>query len=441
MKLSSRTAVSAAVAAGALLLLGLFIGCEERYDEDLRYGVRTDPLVLDHFTENPSAFDAPGDFDQPGYLYQLKDVPEEEKQKKLLDPATLKPEIRQQLDDNLIELFGTPRHPKVTVFKDVDNPDGTSSEKPDPDFNKFMKLDEDTLARGSELYRVHCLQCHGLSGNGRGTTATWVNPHPRDFRSGKFKFISVKNSDDAGGNERKPRRSDLFHVLDVGIEGTQMTSFALLGDDKMNDMVSYVIHLSIRGQVEFRTIKDLLTPDSGVESVAEQVKANAKQVAEWWRKAEENPIKPGPYRVNENDPVAMRRSVRHGMELFQKKGAGCIACHIDYGRQGLYFYDDWGTIDKPADLTRGLFRGGRRPIDLYYRIHSGISGANMPGAGKQNEDDTTGLKSDDIWDMVNFLEALPYPAMREKYGIDIEHPGKEEFKVQSLKVQSSNTRS
>jgi hypothetical protein len=30
------------------------------------------------------------------------------------------------------------------------------------------------------------------------------------------------------------------------------------------------------------------------------------------------------------------------------------------------------------------------------------------------------LNSDQIWDVVNFLQALPYPKMREIYGLPIE---------------------
>jgi hypothetical protein len=37
----------------------------------------------------------------------------------------------------------------------------------------------------------------------------------------------------------------------------------------------------------------------------------------------------------------------------------------------------------------------------------------MP-ASKEN------LDSKDIWDLVNFLQVLPYPKMREKYGIQLE---------------------
>ena len=66
-----------------------------------------------------------------------------------------------------------------------------------------------------------------------------------------------------------------------------------------------------------------------------------------------------------------------------------------------------------VNLTTGVFRGGRRPIDLYYRIHSGINGSNMTAFGKA-------LKPDQIWDLVNFLEILPYPKLRERFEINID---------------------
>jgi hypothetical protein len=51
-------------------------------------------------------------------------------------------------------------------------------------------------------------------------------------------------------------------------------------------------------------------------------------------------------------------------------------------------------------------------VDLYWRIHSGINGSGMVPFGSS-------LQGNQIWDLVNFLQALPYPAMRAKYGIDI----------------------
>src|SRR5262249_40203172 len=113
----------------------------------------------------------------------------------------------------------------------------------------------------------------------------------------------------------------------------------------------------------------------------------------------------------------LKPSVRRGEEIFKdpKRGA-CIGCHFDYGRQGLLAYDAWGTIIRPANLTVGVYRGGRRPIDLYRRIYSGVNGSNMPKlldvAGESEAD-----RQKRIWDLVNFVQVLPYPAMRQKFGI------------------------
>src|SRR5207245_5054559 len=109
-----------------------------------------------------------------------------------------------------------------------------------------LKLDEPTLAKGSHYYRLHCLHCHGLTGNGRGPTAPWVNPHPRDYRQGIFKFTSSSQST----GTRKPRREDLLRTLREGVEGTTMPSFNLLGEDSLEALASYVTHLSMRGQLE-----------------------------------------------------------------------------------------------------------------------------------------------------------------------------------------------
>ena len=40
--------------------------------------------------------------------------------------------------------------------------------------------------------------------------------------------------------------------------------------------------------------------------------------------------------------------------------------------------DEWGNPLRPANLNRGVYKGGRRPIDIYWRISKGINGAKMP---------------------------------------------------------------
>jgi mono/diheme cytochrome c family protein len=112
----------------------------------------------------------------------------------------------------------------------------------------------------------------------------------------------------------------------------------------------------------------------------------------------------------EEDPAAMKASVERGKALFLGDRGKCVTCHLDYGRQSLFKFDAWGTLVRPANLTNAVYRGGRRPIDLYWRIHSGINGSGMIRFP---------LSDEEIWDVVHFVRALPYPGMMKRYGIDI----------------------
>jgi hypothetical protein len=68
--------------------------------------------------------------------------------------------------------------------------------------------------------------------------------------------------------------------------------------------------------------------------------------------------------------------------------------------------DDWGNPLRPANLNRGVYKGGRRPIDIYWRIAKGINGAQMPAHYPSPFDEKK------VWDMVNFVLALPFePAL------------------------------
>ncbi len=64
--------------------------------------------------------------------------------------------------------------------------------------------------------------------------------------------------------------------------------------------------------------------------------------------------------------------------------------------------DDWGNPLRPANLNRGVYKGGRRPIDIFWRIAKGINGAQMPAHYPSP------LNEKKVWDLVNFVLALPY---------------------------------
>jgi high-affinity iron transporter len=71
-------------------------------------------------------------------------------------------------------------------------------------------------ARGAALYAQHCASCHGETGGGNGPLALEMEPAPIDF------------TDRARARERSAFA--FYQVIDQGLEGTAMMSFAQLPD-------------------------------------------------------------------------------------------------------------------------------------------------------------------------------------------------------------------
>jgi mono/diheme cytochrome c family protein len=339
------------------------------------------------------------------------------------DPMKMSAKDRKELETALEDQFGTPAKPTINA-----KAAGISEET-----IKNLQLDDESLQEGARRYRVHCLHCHGVPGDGRGPTSRWINPHPRDFRRATFKFQSVDQTD---GTIRVASRGDLLRTLRQGLEGTAMPTFALLADKELEHLVSYVIYLSIRGNTEYKIVSGFFAVEAkggGLEwnpiQLGDEEQPDKKQAVQFFAEKvtggfleANNPskaIKPVPYPYKDGDVDALAKSVQRGQQLFtgdpkhpRGKDANCKQCHEDYGRQARFKYDDWGTLARPNNFPQGVFRGGRRPVDMYYRVHSGINGSGMNNFGKV-------LQGDDIWDLVNFVSSLAYPAMYDRLGIKI----------------------
>jgi len=379
------------------------LGCSnnnDAYPDDVVYPFRADLIVDEVPKLTHDRLPGPGQLDKA--IGQIKELGG-----KTFSPKDLPENLRTELDTELQLTFGSPYKPSV----------GISTHTETIALAKSLKLDDETLAAGSKLYRRNCLHCHGLAGDGRGPTGPWVNPHPRDFRQGKFKFISSN----PGGNKIKPRREDILRSLKAGVEGTSMPAFGLLGEQALEQLTSYVLHLSLRGEVEFETTRTLLKKKNSVtelfellpdeepakETVQEFVKLYLKDLLKAYQKADAKGIEPASY-PNFSD-AEMLESVKRGYHLFSSSASdafGCVSCHQDFGRQTLYQYDDWGTLVRPSNLTLSVYRGGRRPVDLYWRIKRGIPPSKMPAVTVPANEE-----SQKIWDLVNFIEALPFPGL------------------------------
>ncbi len=271
-----------------------------------------------------------------------------------------------------------------------------------------------TLAESAEMYRVNCFHCHGVSGGGNGTTAEWLEPSPRDYRRGWFKYTAL-------GEKARPRRADLLNILRQGLYPTTMPNFARMTPAELNGLVDYVRLLAIRGETEVRLASEYDADEGGF--ALEKVQETYLDVwAEWDASADYVIAFEGEV------PRATPETIARGESLFHDPlKANCVSCHGTTGRgdgpsafeanedgELVPVKDDWGNEIAPRDLTRGLFRFGRRPIDIYRRIHAGINGTPMPShaAMKDPNNPSERLMSDaDLWSIVHYVQSLSSPGM------------------------------
>jgi mono/diheme cytochrome c family protein len=189
-----------------------------------------------------------------------------------------------------------------------------------------------------------------------------------------------------------------------------MPAFRWISIDDMEAVVDYVILLSQRGELEAELIREVeLELDEEDDLAPTTVASYAKRVGDRWNTASEKVILP-----ETRQPPYTDESIRLGRKAFLERD--CMKCHGRDGRgqtQQNVGKDDWGNTVKAADLTAGMLHGGRRPIDIYRRIHAGINGTPMPASADALKD-----QPETIWRLVHYITSLVDGREVDLQGID-----------------------
>lgn len=215
----------------------------------------------------------------------------------------------------------------------------------------------EVLNLGHDTYLNHCMQCHGINGDGKGPASQGMYPPPRNFHQGIFKFGSVTSGE-------LPTDDDLKRTIRYGLRGTPMLPWDI-SDERLDAVVQYIKTFSANWEKNAPGTPQPTTPD---------------------------PF--GPAKASE--AIALGKKVYHGM-------AQCYSCHPSYAPyeevneaskemtgneaaplradQALSISQDssYGHKYVPPDFTMaGTIRSGHDIPSLYRLLGAGVGGTSMP---------------------------------------------------------------
>ena len=304
-----------------------------------------------------------------------------------------------QIAEYLAMFHGTPSNPRMAL----PDPDAEPAAAASDGVAAIARVDKPgydrlTLQLGHQVYTKQCAGCHGTTGDGKGPAGAFLNPPPRDYRNGVFKFTSTPRGS-------KPRREDLRRILKYGAKGTSMPAFRFLPDEEAEAVLDYVQVLAARGQLEIDLIREATDElDEGDDFDPETVAEYVQGISDSWDRAEGELIRPLTV-----DPPRTADTIHQGAVAFAE--FSCVKCHGPNARGSKSAdvgQDIWGRTAYPANLAMGMLHGGRRPVDIYRRIYSGINGTPMPSSKDPNTaiGETPEQRSDRIWHLVHFITAV-----------------------------------
>ncbi|MFQ5954072.1 MAG: ethylbenzene dehydrogenase-related protein [Kiloniellales bacterium] len=223
------------------------------------------------------------------------------------------------------------------------------------------------VENGEVIYFRRCSFCHGLLGDGNGPAAQYMDPRPRDFTLGTFKFRTTESGE-------LPTDEDLFRTVSRGLAGTGMQPFD-------NDLIR-------NGLTEMERW-----------AVIYYIKTFAPEFENPEFDPYERIVEVPADRVPYND-----QTIARGEAVFER--AKCWECHGKLGRgdgqKAFDRKDDWGFPIRIRNVTHPWkIKAGIEVEDIFMRFSTGINGTPMPSFVKT-------LSEQERWYLANYIKSLQH---------------------------------
>ena len=227
---------------------------------------------------------------------------------------------------------------------------------PDADYRDmtaylFTRASQPAQMSPAETYKTLCARCHGENGDGKGVTAVYLDPAPRDLTRAEF-----MNS--------KPEARFIASITN-GVPGTSMPDWGnALSQDQISGVLAYI-------------------EQNFVKKPRRELK---------------------PRKLPEQNPVAMSTgSISRGEGIFMQRCTGCHGRKAD-GR-GINSVD---ISPRPRNLRNAAFIQSAPDRRLFESITYGVEGTAMPSWIDY------GLSPSDVGDIVNYIRSLNPREMRSE---------------------------
>jgi len=214
------------------------------------------------------------------------------------------------------------------------------------------EINDALIALGEATYQRECSSCHGTEGAGDGPGAHYLNPKPRNFQLGVYKFRSTPSGE-------VPTEDDLYKTISNGLYPSMMPAFNSLSERERWALVEVVRRF---GAIENET-------------------AQAIEVSE--------------------EPPVSDALLKLGAKVYDR--LECMNCH---GVNGWSTGPSSTTLENDAKervhapaLANGSYKGGDSGLDLYMRIANGLDGSPMPSYSAE-------ASPEEIWSVVHYLRSL-----------------------------------